>query len=113
MKKRISILTALCVVLLLTLTGCSAAKNTVSSAVSKIKDDMSETMSRVESFFEGDDMSSNFGDDTLSSGFDDDASGIPGDDWGSSGIVDDDWGSSGFVGDGTDEDSGATSGEAE
>ena len=105
MKKRILILTAFCIVLLLTLTGCSMAKNTVSSAASKIKDDMSETMSRVESFFEGDDMSSELGDDTLSSGLDDDFT--------SSGIVDDDWGSSALVDDETDEGSGTTSGDAE
>lgn len=104
MKKRILILTVLCVVLLLTLTGCSNAKNTVSSAVSKIESEMSGAMSRVESFFDGDDMSSNLGDD-LSSGFDDDFT--------SSGIVDDDWGSSALVDDETDEGSGTTSGDVE
>lgn len=104
MKKRILILTVFCVALLLTLTGCSKAKNTVSSAVSKIESEMSSAMSRVESFFEGDDVSSHLGDD-LSSGFDDD--------FASSGIVDDDWGSSALIDDEGDEGSGTTSGDAE
>lgn len=83
MKKRIFLLTVLCVVLLLTLTGCSRAGSAVSSTVSKIKDDVSETMSRVESFFEGDDASSNMDGDTLSSRLDDDFT--------SSGTLDDDF----------------------
>lgn len=72
MKKRILLLAVLCIALLLALTGCSRAGNAVSNAASKIGENASNAMSRVESFFEGDDASSALRDDTSSAGMDDD-----------------------------------------
>lgn len=91
MKKRILCLAVLCIALLLALTGCSNAGNAVSNAASKVGEDVSNAMSRVESFFEGDDVSGTLGDDALSSHWNDDASsGMLDEDFGVSSAVDDD-----------------------
>lgn len=67
MKQRILLLTALCIALLLALTGCSNAGNAVSNAASKVGEDVSNAMSRVESFLEGGDASSTLRDDDTTS----------------------------------------------